>query len=171
MGLKGTCRRLRVRSWLTVHKWLVSYCCRGQLNSELILIELNWFELNWISIELINSEQVKASFIDDSSCGMSDVAFRTAPPISGLSCLIKLFMLVANVISAAVTYDMVGQVRLWWRWPSSEYSWCEWLSSNGSDPSFRSYHPPMIIIITTLNIRLLFFSTCCRPANEHLSRI
>ena len=27
-----------------------------------------------------------ASIIDDSRCGMSDVAFRTAPPFGGLSC-------------------------------------------------------------------------------------
>ena len=30
------------------------------------------------------SEQVKASIIYDNRCGMSDVAFRTAPPIGGL---------------------------------------------------------------------------------------
>ena len=32
------------------------------------------------------SEQVIASIIYDSRCGMSDVAFRTAPPIGGPSC-------------------------------------------------------------------------------------
>ena len=41
------------------------------------------------------SEQVLASIIitDDSGCGMSDVAFRTVPPIGGLSCLLKLIVL------------------------------------------------------------------------------
>ena len=32
------------------------------------------------------SEQVVPSIIDDSRRGMSDIAFRTAPPIGGLSC-------------------------------------------------------------------------------------
>ena len=32
------------------------------------------------------SEQVIASIIEDSRCGMSVVAFHTAPPIGGLSC-------------------------------------------------------------------------------------
>ena len=32
------------------------------------------------------SEQVIESIIDDSRCGMSGVAFRTAQPIDGLSC-------------------------------------------------------------------------------------
>ena len=32
------------------------------------------------------AEQVIASIIDDSRCGMSNMAFRTAPPICGLSC-------------------------------------------------------------------------------------
>ena len=32
------------------------------------------------------SEQVIASIIDHGRCGMSDVVFRTAPPIDGLSC-------------------------------------------------------------------------------------
>ena len=32
------------------------------------------------------SEQVIASIVDDSRCGMSNIAFRTAPPIGGLSC-------------------------------------------------------------------------------------
>ena len=31
-------------------------------------------------------EQVIASIIDDSRCGMSAVSFRTAPAIGGLSC-------------------------------------------------------------------------------------
>ena len=34
------------------------------------------------------SEQVIASIIYDRSCGMSDIAFRIASPIGGLSCLI-----------------------------------------------------------------------------------
>ena len=34
------------------------------------------------------SEQVIASVIDDSRCGMSDVAFRTVQPVDGLSCCI-----------------------------------------------------------------------------------
>ena len=33
------------------------------------------------------SEQVIASIVDDSRCGMRDVAFRTALPIGGFSCL------------------------------------------------------------------------------------
>ena len=33
------------------------------------------------------SEQMIASIIDDSRCGIGDVAFHTAPPIGGLSCL------------------------------------------------------------------------------------
>ena len=36
------------------------------------------------------SEQVIASIIDDSRCGMSDVAFRVAPPIGGPSSLLHL---------------------------------------------------------------------------------
>ena len=44
------------------------------------------------------SEQVIASFIDDSRCGMSDVAFRTAPLISGLSCLAFLLLHAATNI-------------------------------------------------------------------------
>ena len=35
----------------------------------------------------IFSEQVKANITDDSRCGVSDVAFRTAPPIGGFSFL------------------------------------------------------------------------------------
>ena len=34
------------------------------------------------------SEQAIASIIDDSRCGMSDIAFRAAPPIGGLSCYV-----------------------------------------------------------------------------------
>ena len=34
------------------------------------------------------SEQVIESIIDDSRSGMSGVAFRTVPPIGGLSCII-----------------------------------------------------------------------------------
>ena len=34
------------------------------------------------------SEQVITSIIDDSRCGMSDLAFRTAPPIGGPPCFI-----------------------------------------------------------------------------------
>ena len=36
------------------------------------------------------SKQVIASITDDSHFGMSDVAFRTVPPIGGLSCLVSL---------------------------------------------------------------------------------
>ena len=35
-----------------------------------------------------------ASIIDDSRCGMSDVAFRTVPPIVGLSCYLRISMVV-----------------------------------------------------------------------------
>ena len=31
-----------------------------------------------------SSEQVIASIVNESRCGMSDVAFRTAPPIGGI---------------------------------------------------------------------------------------
>ena len=44
------------------------------------------------------SEQVITSIIEDSRCGMSDVAFRTAPPLGGLSCF-HLHVLVVNIIS------------------------------------------------------------------------
>ena len=37
-----------------------------------------------------SSEQVIASIIVDSLCGMSDVAFRTASPIGELSCRLML---------------------------------------------------------------------------------
>ena len=41
--------------------------------------------LSW-STRTVMHEQVIASIIDDNCCGMNDVAFRTAPPIGGLSC-------------------------------------------------------------------------------------
>ena len=43
------------------------------------------------------SEQVIASIIDDSRCGMSDVAFRTTPPIGGPSCLKNMLIDIASL--------------------------------------------------------------------------
>ena len=60
-----------------LHKWLVLYCCRGQLAHA----------SRCTAIARTFSEQVIASIlVGDSRCGMSDVEFRTGPPIGGLSC-------------------------------------------------------------------------------------
>ena len=60
-GSSGPAVVYALRWWPTAHKWLVSYA--------------------WTF-----SEQVTASIINDSRCGMSDVAFRSAKPIGGLPC-------------------------------------------------------------------------------------
>ena len=54
-----------LRRWLTVHGW-----CR-------IVVAVNSHGHAWTF-----SEQVMTSIIDDSRCGMSEVAFHTAPPVS-----------------------------------------------------------------------------------------
>ena len=48
------------------------------------------------------SEQVIASIIYDSRCGMNYVAFRTAPPIGGLSCLGMIFLSYVFLVSTYV---------------------------------------------------------------------
>ena len=75
----------RVSLW-----WLVSYCCRGQS------IQGNAGTF---------SEQVIASIIFDSRCGMSGIVFRTAPRTGGPSCFI--FLVTCDLTlwrSCSITY-------------------------------------------------------------------
>ena len=76
MRLKRAYRRLRITQ-MADFDFIGNYCSpRWQ-----------WLILSLYFYHYIGawtfSEQVKASIIDDSRCGMSDVVFRTAPPISG----------------------------------------------------------------------------------------
>ena len=65
------------------------------------------------------SEQVIASIIDNSRCGISDVAFHTAPPIGGLSCLL------------CNTFDIFAPWPRKWssNWPNVVYTLHKWLIS------------------------------------------
>ena len=55
-----------------------------------------------------------ASIIDDSRCGMSVVAFRTVPPIGGLSCLSYHYSLLAVIFSMQVLVGFgLGLIVLW----------------------------------------------------------
>ena len=58
------------------------------------------------------SEQVIASIIDDSRCGMSDVVFHTAPPIGGLSCFNLLFFCF-QIEQSFADADFQLSVELW----------------------------------------------------------
>ena len=52
------------------------------------------------------SELVIASIIEDSRCGISDVAFHTAPRIGGLSCLLSLYpLLPAQIKTISLAID------------------------------------------------------------------
>ena len=51
------------------------------------------------------AEQVIASIIDDSRCGISDVAFCTAPPIGGLSCL---YMFYGVLYALEISRELAG---------------------------------------------------------------
>ena len=61
-----------------LRKWLFSYCRRVQVEHSSVPIR------TWACINV--SEHVIASIIYDGRSEMSLVAFRTAPPIGGISC-------------------------------------------------------------------------------------
>ena len=63
----------------TSHKWLISYCCRCHFQVA------DACRCTCVQ-NVFGTSDRKESITDDSRSVMSGVAFRTAPPIGGLSC-------------------------------------------------------------------------------------
>ena len=68
--------------WVMFRSWFLD---NSSTDSEMFTVSETVIQgLHWLFCNIF-LEQVRANIIDDSRCGMSDVAFRTAAPLGGLS--------------------------------------------------------------------------------------